>query len=105
MALQLTENFKGIDANYFKIIETKEDVINNLTIVILGLYKDKDSRDLDIKNYLKKETINITGLDYIREMLYVKIKESRLQVINKFNGTEFVEELVECNKFANAIDC
>lgn len=94
MALKLEKTYKGVVADYWKIIEIKSIIRRDETEVTLALYKDKQTRDEDILNHLKVERILINGLDYTRETAYDKIVESKLD-----------EEGNETNDFVSATDC
>lgn len=75
MALELKEKYKGVEANYWKIIDYHQDALNNTTKVNLALYLDKATRDESKDNFLKIETFYFDGVDYEREDLYLKIKD------------------------------
>lgn len=89
MALKLEINYKGVSANYWKIIHKSEDYSKaylnteklsnsgsiNKTILRLGVYKDNIERLNNINNYLYLETVIIDAIDITREETYIKIKE------------------------------
>jgi len=81
MALQLTENYKGVSANYWKITDVEHRVKENRVIVLLSLYLDQQTRQADVENYLKSDELSFDGLDYTRADLYAKIKQT-----NKFSS-------------------
>lgn len=68
-------NFKGIVASYWKILQTFSDTIANKTIVTLGLYATAEARKKDINNYLTTINVEVSGVDYSREELYLEIKK------------------------------
>lgn len=74
MALVKTKNWKGQEANYWKIITSISDFLTNKTRVILGLYLSKEIRDLSVENFLEREAVEISGVDLTREQEYTAIK-------------------------------
>lgn len=93
MALQKETSWKGVTANYWKIISASSDFRTNKTTVLLGLYNSKTSRDADVNNFLERKVFEFSGVDLTREQEYVLIKESNI-----------VDE-VETNWFADATNC
>jgi len=53
MALKLQKNFKGINADYWKILRTDVSLIENKTLVRIGLYVSEDVRKKEINNFLE----------------------------------------------------
>ena len=113
MALELQENFKGISASYWKIVDFSYNSRNNTTSVNLGLYVCKGARKEDCENFLKMEHFYFEG-ELKREDIYLKLKESKLEEITDEtelkeidNDGEIPEEkkYKETNKFVNAVDC
>lgn len=111
MALELQENFKGISASYWKIVDFSYNSRNNTTSVNLGLYVCKGARKEDCENFLKMEHFYFEG-ELKREDVYLKLKESKLEEIveEPEHGEDGVEILKdkkykETNKFVNAVDC
>lgn len=93
MALQQNFDYKGITANYWKIIKTEEDIINSKTKVVLGVYVNKAARDTGIMNILTVKESIIAGIDLERQAVYTAVKQSKKD--SKGNET---------NYFAGAID-
>ncbi len=83
MALQLDYTYKGITANYHKIISASENYKGNTTDVVVGVYKDKAARDEDVKNFLKKDRYHLDGVDKTRDEVYAEIK-----VLDEYSGAE-----------------
>lgn len=75
MALIKKTNFKGIDAEYWKIITLIEDFITNKTKVIMGLYVSRQARLINGINFVKRETFEIEDIDLDREQTYEKLRE------------------------------
>ena len=76
MALQKTEDFHGIDCNYWKILNLRPDYVNNQTIATLGLYKDSATRAEDINNFVKEIKIYAAGVHETRSEMYPNCKAS-----------------------------
>jgi hypothetical protein len=75
MALLLEKNYKGITANYWKIIDVHFDCLSNLTNATMGLYKDQEAREADpINNILETTAVQYDGVDFTRADLYPKVK-------------------------------
>lgn len=74
MALKLTQIFKGVPANYWKILSISEDLFSNKTTVRLGLYVNDKTRKSNVKNVIDYKIINISGVDLTRPQLYAAIK-------------------------------
>lgn len=91
MALQLEKKYKGISANYWKIIISKYNAISKRTTATLALYFSKEARDADIANRLEEKEFQFDGELNI-DQLYLKIKES---VLGKRVVTPAVFELGE----------
>jgi len=97
MALKLEEEYKGILANYWKIIKMEEDYTNSKTIVSLGLYKDATTRQQSVHNYLKTEKFEISQIELTREKAYIEIKKP---IYEEIDGQQ-----IQLNKFYDAEDC
>jgi len=93
MALKLTTEYKGLTAEYWKILKADHDFSSGKVVVRLALYKDQTTRNADINNFIDIKAFVFDNGDTIREDLYAKIKESKI-----------VDE-VETNPFVNAEDC
>ena len=74
MALKLLQVFKGVPANYWKIISISEDLIAHKTTVCLGLYTNDKSRKARVTNNLDNKIIQIQGVDLTRAQIYIAIK-------------------------------
>lgn len=99
MALQLTENYKGFEANYWKIIGSRINFNGTHARIEVALYKDKETRDADPLNYVKKENYVLGGLFLssatdIRADMYVALKD----LVTNDEGESSVK------KFEDAID-
>ncbi len=127
MAIKLTQKEKGIEASYWRINNFIYNDSSSSIQVILGLYVNEEAKD-DLNNFLIREEVKISGVneielpngisgsikDIIKGLLYMKIKESKIQKIKKVgedgqpildgDGKPIIEE-VETNKFVNAEDC
>ena len=120
MALQLTKQFKGIEANYWKIILCKYNAISKRTTITMALYFSKETRDSDVANRLEEKDFQFDG-EITLENAYSKIKESVLgtrvlipavfklgedgmPVIPNVIITPEVAEQYETNEFNSALD-
>ena len=94
MALEQTKTFKGIEGNYWRILDINKN-FNNGKIVhfTIGLYKDESIRNENSKAALYKENrfIEIDNLNEdIRKQIYTKLKS--FNPSNQlFNLTDFRE--------------
>lgn len=112
MALKLLENYKGISAEYWKILDFSYNARNNTTSVNLALYFSEETRKEGKENFLKMEHFYFEG-ELKREDIYTKIKESKLEeieqpeVIDEETGEALPIEkkYKETNKFLLAEDC
>jgi hypothetical protein len=92
MALKLQTNFKGLTAEYWKILRVDHDYKTNQVVVRLALYKDQATRETNIDNFLDMRAFIFDDGDLTREELYPKIKESK------------IVDGAETNEFVKAID-
>lgn len=90
MAISFEMIHKGEAANYHAIIETRFDYVENVTRVVLGLYRDEASYNLSKTNILERRTITIDGVDYTTEEIYAEIVKPKPIVL-----TPAVEEILE----------
>lgn len=74
MAIKLATNFKGVNAEYWKILETKDTLLKGETEVILGLYLNAATRQLDVKNILDVRVVKLKAVDLARADIYSQIK-------------------------------
>jgi len=74
MALTLQTIYKGLTAEYWKIISVSENMMANQTLVRLALYKDKATRDANIADFIDLRALTFDGLDLTREAIYPLIK-------------------------------
>jgi len=93
MALKLQTNFKGITAEYWKILKADTGFIEGKTLVRLGLYKDKTAREANTANFIDVKAFIYDIVEATRAELYAKIKEP--VIVNEVNT----------NPFTNAEDC
>lgn len=99
MALKLKRNYKGIDADYWKITAIKEDYVKDTTLVRVHLYISQDARLDNINNYLPVSLDrSFSGVNNSRAGVYKKLKEPNI----KFNPHTQKEE--ETNIFVAATD-
>ena len=77
MAIQKEQKFKGIIANYWKIILCKYNAISKRTTVTMALYFSKETRDEDVANRLEEKELQFDE-EITLENAYSKIKESVL---------------------------
>jgi len=94
MGLQLQETVKGVICNYHRIIKMKVDCISGTTHVLIGVYKDKNIRDVDIGSYIDTESWIFNTADIDRNKVYSEIKKP-------YENDE--GEMVD-SKFKNAIN-
>ena len=88
MAIKKEKTVKGIKADYWKIYRNDQNIVENKTCVRLGLYPSKEVRDLDAMNFIELQAFTFDGVDYTREDLYAKIKESKIEVNEDGEETE-----------------
>lgn len=93
MAIQKSSNFKGVAADYWKIIVSNYDAINLKSYVVMGLYLSQATRESNVENYLTTVDFSFNGSAMTLAETYTKIKESKM------------ENEIETNPFADAIDC
>jgi hypothetical protein len=79
MALKKAKTVKGIQAEYWKIFRNDQNMAENKTCVRLALYASKDARDAGVMNFLDLQAFLFDGVDFTREELYAKIKESKTE--------------------------
>jgi len=110
MALQLTRNYKGIEANYWRINTLNYDDVLDRATVSLWLYKDEAAKNESLENTLIREVIVLDNVkdvplpedmsgftnsrDLLKAMLYNKIKQPILD-----------EEGENINPWVDAVDC
>jgi hypothetical protein len=109
MALKKSKTVKGIECNYWKIYRNDQNTAEDKTCVRLALYPSKDVRDLGVMNFLELQAFIFDGVDYTREDLYEKIKESHKVQDTNEDGSPKVDEndepvMVETNWYADAED-
>ena len=110
MALLKSKTVKGIEGNYWKIYRNDQNTAENKTCVRLALYPSKEVRDLSVMNFLELQAFTFDGVDYTRDDIYEKIKESMLvQETNEDGSLKFNENnepvMIESNWFVDAVDC
>lgn len=74
MALEAVVNWKGMRANYWKVISSISNYIKGDTTVTMGLYLNAASRAESTDNVLKTESVTLKGIDFQREKLYPALK-------------------------------
>jgi len=79
MALKKSKSIKGIQADYWRIYRNDQNTAEDKTCVRLALYANKDARDAGVMNFLDLQAFTFDGVDFTREQLYVKIKESKAE--------------------------
>jgi hypothetical protein len=109
MALKKEKTVKGIKTDYWKIYRNDQNIVENKTCVRLALYPSKEVRDLDVMNFLELQAFIFDGVDFTREQLYGKIKESNKVQDTNEDGSPKVDEndepvMVETNWFIDAED-
>lgn len=124
MALKLSETYKGLPAEYWRIDNINIDDQNNFARISLWLYANQESASSK-QNRLKREVFMIEDLkditipeelsseqnmrNLIKSLAYEQLKESNLVQDTNADGTPKVEDgnpvMIESNKFAEAIDC
>lgn len=98
MALELSYDFKGGSAKYWKIAQLRQDYITGKTHIHLALYFDKASRDENVENTLTTIVRSKKDILSTRKDAYLEIKKPVMQV----NPKTGVEE--DTNMFTNAKD-
>lgn len=83
MALILSTKFKGVTAEYYKIVLLNQDITQQKAAVRVGLYLDKGSRDADISNALSYCDFQLDGVDLMRKDVYVLLK-----ALPQFDGAQ-----------------
>jgi len=76
MALQKSEDFKGIKANYWKVVNSEENYITNSTVVRVGLFVSDATREDNITSYLKTSVVSLGSTDLNRKDIYTELKAS-----------------------------
>jgi hypothetical protein len=107
MALKKAKSIKGILAEYWKIYRNDQNMAENKTTVRLALYANKDARDAGVMNFLDLQAFTFDGVDFTREQLYAKIKESKMEtrvITEATDEAPAVTEEVETNWFADSED-
>ena len=110
MALKLIEDYKGIDAEYWKIITNENDYRTSKTKSIMGLYVDESHSESGVANFLKREVRIFDVVDTSRDGIYTLWKKSNMIPSVDEEGEPLVDKdgepvMEESNKFASAVDC
>ena len=75
MALIKEVTYKGITADYWKILSTPIDFVTGIAECIVGLYQDDASRLLDANNFIQaKRYSKISATDMSRADWYTYLK-------------------------------
>jgi len=74
MALQLDVLYKGIIADYWKIVSMVPNYVHNYTQVQVNLYVNKDIRDDGDHNSLEQYNFSLEGVDLTRSDVYAALK-------------------------------
>jgi len=74
MAFKLLKLFKGVPANYWRIISVSEDLNSKKTTVKVGLYLTSGTRKKNSKNALDCKVYSIMGIDLTRAQIYITLK-------------------------------
>lgn len=85
MALIKQINYKGVDAEYWKISSHQPDCLRNRTLIKFCLYVSKAVRQENVDNYLNQPTdlfISIPGYFENRENCYTELKEHKIRINN-----------------------
>ena len=92
MALLKAKTVKGVEANYWRIIDVKTNYTSgNRVNFTIGLHKDDTTRKEDINSVLFKENrfVEIDDIDgNIREQIYTELKGKYISS-PVFNWTDF----------------
>jgi hypothetical protein len=83
MAIKKQKETKGILCDYWRIFRNDQNTVQNTTCVRLALYPSKEVREKDVMNFLEIQAFMFDGVDYIREELYAKIKESKMELVSE----------------------
>lgn len=75
MALKLLSVFKGVPANYWKILSISENILGKKTTVELGLYINHLARKASDSNILNRKIVQLDGVDLTRVQIYDAIKK------------------------------
>ena len=119
MALKKIKNYKGMNCEYWRINQFSYDDITDTAIVSLWLYVNQEATINLSENTLIREVLTIKGIkqveitpeiialnlnprDLLKRLMYIKLKESKKEMILDENNQE-VE--VETNFFADSEDC
>jgi len=102
VALKLVMDYKGLSAEYWKILKSDTNFLSGETVVRLGLYKDKATRDANIADYLLMEAMRFNISDKPLNDLYIEVKKPIYEtVVDPATGDS---EEVQVNKFVDAVD-
>jgi hypothetical protein len=97
MALKKLKEVKGIECDYWRIFRNDQNTTTNTTCVRLALYPSQEIREKDVMNYLETQSFIFDGIDYTRDELYAKIKESKMELVSEaveaVKGKEAVTEM------------
>ena len=74
MALKLTQTYKGITADYWRILAYIANVNKDETLVTVGLYASSDARAAGAGFVLEKQAVVVEGVDLTRSDMYASLK-------------------------------
>ena len=80
MALKLATVYKGVDADYWKILEIQSNFRTSQTWVTIGLYRSEETRQESENYILDQKVFTIDGVDHTRATAYEELK------VAEFNG-------------------
>jgi len=93
MAIIKKKEFLGLEPEYWAIVSRTWNKFENKTSCVLGLYFNKHTRELGVRNVVYREEFSFDG-ELNSEQLYEKIKEPY----------PLGEDGVQLNFFADAMD-
>lgn len=110
MALIKAKDYKGINCDYWIVLKYDWEKLTNKTHVTLWLYQSEQTRQSNLDNYVRVDWVTLDWWDYTVEQIYIKLKESKKEVIEvpviskNWEALTPITEEREKNWFADAID-
>jgi len=80
MGLKLSQDYKGIACEYWRISRQDEDFNNDRTEVYLSLYKSKAARDQNSNNDMGLRKVVVDKVGLTRAQCYAEIKKEEARI-------------------------
>lgn len=75
MSLKKSTLYKGVTAEYWKIIHIDTHYLGDVTTVQVALYKDEATRRNNPEDYLSIHIVLMQGSDLTRQQIYTALKQ------------------------------